>query len=205
MECPKPLLYHDDRWSIIITPDQLGCNRYLWSIYDQVMDSRILHVGTGASAVFHAFRNEAATIDGITIIPSEIDVAANLAKEYNKPYRIWNFNKYDRESFEEARVPCDYTFIIDNNLKQHACCNQHWRDYFQIIASHLAEGGRLITHTQGFCRYTRAQTEVEALTVEELEALCSAHPANLSLECRTDMKNRAGHYPVIIRRNEARG
>jgi hypothetical protein len=201
MPCDRPLLYKNDLWSIIITPDQLGCNRYLWSIYDQVVGARILHIGTGASTIFHAFRDEAERIDGITIVPSEIAVGANLAGCYKKEYRIWNFNKYDCASFDAFNVPRDYDFIVDNNLKQHACCNDHWREYFNTIASRLSPGGQLITHTQGFCRFTGVKTDVEALTVEELRDLCTMHPANLALECRSELKNRAAHYPVVIRRN----
>ncbi len=160
-----------------------------------------MHIGTGASAIFHAFREEAERIDGITIVPSEIEVGAKLATGYKKEYKIWDLNKYDCASFDALNVPKDYDFIIDNNLKQHACCNEHWREYFNTIASRLSPRGQLITHTQGFGRFTWVKTEVEALTVGELGDLCAQHPAHLALECRNELKNRAGHYPVVIRRN----
>ena len=201
MPCNKPLLYDNDLWSVIITPDQLGCNRYLWSIYDRVVGARILHIGIGASAIFHAFREEAEAIDGLTIVPSETKVAADLASRYKKEYRIWNFNKYDCANFEASGVPRGYDFIVDNNLKQHACCNQHWLEYFDTIGSRLSPGGQLITHTQGFGRFTWLKTEVEALTIDELQDLCTRHPANLSLECRSEMQNQKGHFPVVIKRD----
>ena len=199
MSCNKPRLYNNDLWSFKISPDQLGINRYLWSIYNDVVGSRILHVGIGASALFHAFREEAERIDGITIQQSEIDVGVRLSTHYIKNYRIWNLNKYDGPSFDAFEVPSDYDFIVDNNLKQHACCNEHWHEYFTRIASRLAPAGQLITHTKGFGRWIK--TEVEALTVEELRGLCAGHPLNLSLECRTDLQDRFADYPVIIRRN----
>lgn len=194
MSCDLPITYNDDTWSRIVSPDQEGCNAYLESIKPSLKNEKCLHVGIGTSSVLAKFHAVLDRIDGITVMDSEIEVANRLRPEYGLEYKIFKFNKYDAKNLK--LLSNNYSIIIDNNLKQHACCQQHWEQYFLTMLSKLSKHGRLITHTQGFAPHTN---RVGWLSLGELQMLMDGvfrRPYRMVLI--DDLINEAGHYPVVI-------
>lgn len=188
MSCSLDLTYNDDRWATIISPDQEGCNEYLQSIRTSLIGRRALHIGIGTSSVYRSFYDTFSLIDGITIMDSEIAVA----KQYpDFPYNIYKMNKYDALNIQS--LP-EYDVIIDNNLKQHACCQQHWEEFFVELLNHISLGGILLTHQQGYAPHIN---RVTFLTDKELEDLSGSQ---FDLTIVSNMKNAEQHCPVVLTR-----
>ena len=187
MSCQLELTYNDDRWATIVSPDQEGCNQYLEKVY--LTNKTALHIGIGNSSVYAKFGNVLSKLDGITIMESEILVAHSLVKTCR--YKLFKINKYNPDSI---LLLDNYDVIVDNNLKQHACCPFHWRVYFKNILTKLNPNGFLLTHTQGFAPHS---DKIDSLSVDELKYL--THGTNYPVTEKKDFKNEWGFYPVIIK------
>jgi cyclopropane fatty-acyl-phospholipid synthase-like methyltransferase len=195
MSCNLPLVYDDDTWASIVSPDQAGCNAYIRSRLEFFRGAKVLHVGTGTSSLLVEFHDVFDRLDGITIMQSEIDVASEVRKRYGKEYIVYSFNKYKTSAL--SLIDSDYDLIVDNNLKQHACCEEHWVQYFHAIVSKLSKGGMLLTHTQGFAPHT---DRVSWLSVEELQDLCDSRQGEFDLFSIFAMSNNSGHYPLVVKK-----
>lgn len=196
MNCDFHLTYNDDTWAKIVSPDQEGCNAYLQSIRSSLLGAKVLHVGTGNGSVLTQFHNILGQLDGITVMDSEMRVADKQRLLYDLEYKVYNFNKYDIRNFQI--LGNDYDIIIDNNLKQHACCNVHWIEYFHCLLRKITPSGKILTHTQGFAPHS---DRVDWLTISELETLLSEtiYQVHIVLE----LINNNGHPPVVIKAQHA--
>lgn len=192
MTCNLELIYNDDTWSKIVSPDQEAINQYLASNIEYLIDTSCLHVGIGTSSILKDFHSFFSRIEGITIMDSEIEVANNIRSLYELEYKVYKINKYNKLELSKLDT---YDYIIDNNPHQHACCNEHWQDYFTEILNHLSLTGVLITHTQGFCHHTG---KLPPLTIQDLQKLI---PSNWKVTTLEDSKNSYGHYPLLIGRD----
>ena len=56
-ECQLKVLYNDDLWSTIVSPDQQSINKYLESIKDLFIGKKALHIGIGTSTIFTKFKH----------------------------------------------------------------------------------------------------------------------------------------------------
>lgn len=193
MTCNLELTYNDDRWATIISPDQEGCNKYLHSIEDQLKGKDVLHVGIGNSSVYREFGHLFNSLLGITIMQSEWNVAERLIYESHPTkqciYSLSSINKYDPRSTESLDK---YDIIIDNNLKMHACCHEHWLGYWNCLNTILKVQGKIITHTQGFAPHT---DKITALSIEELKHI---NYKNLIITEHKELKNEYLHYPISL-------
>ena len=196
-EC-KPV-YNDDRWAEITSDDQIGCNLFVSHYKDMFVGKNVLHVGIGSSSMLIQFHHIFGRLDGITIMQSEIDKANLLRPKYGLEYRVYQIDKYNttRDEGKLDALTNDYHLIVDNNLKQHGCCERHWDSYMAQILSKLVPGGILLTHTQGFAPHTN---HVSALSIQELKIYGSEFDCKL-VEV-DDMKNHLGHYPVLLIKEE---
>lgn len=204
MSCELDLVYDDDRWATIISPDQEGCNEYLLGIKDKIKDAKVLHVGTGNSSVFTQFYSSFRELHGITIMDSEIQVAyeciLGVTLWESCTYNIFKVNKYDIEQMKQ--LDSDYDIIIDNNLKQHGCCQEHWEEYFHCLLGKLAINGFILTHSQGFAPHTN---RVTALTDTEMVGLISKSYDEYKTKSfyyrqHNFLHNESGKYPITITR-----
>lgn len=208
MTCNLPIVYDQPNWLPAIkadpehvTEDQQGCNQYLsWLMGSWKRDPapNILHVGVGTSSIYKQFGRRSDFITGVTVLAVESDLAHRLAVTASCPYIVLVCNKYNSEQLEavwRVRNPSrKFDYIVDNNLKQHACCQEHWEDYFRnLLFNFLEIGGSIITHTQGFAPHT---SRITALTIEELKRLSG--PCVEVIE-GTQFTNKHGHYPVEIK------
>jgi hypothetical protein len=194
MSCELDLVYDDDRWATIVSPDQDGCNDYLSTIKDSIIGAKILHVGIGNSSVYKMFQDVAGRIDGITIMDSEIEVAKDYI-HLPTQYVIHKFNKYDITQF---KTMWGFDFIIDNNLKQHACCQQHWEEYFTCILNKIHVSGMLITHEQGYVPHTDRITPLS--TDELLQLINKQSDKKFHTRQISKLKNSYDKCPVVIKR-----
>lgn len=193
--CSRPLVYNDDTWAFETSPDQIGCNEYLQALRSHLEGAKVLHIGIGNSSVLIQFHECFRQIDGITIMDSEIRVANGLRRLFSLEYVVHKFNKYDATYIH--KLATDYDVVIDNNLKQHACCQNHWVDYFYALLERLAPNGFLLTHTQGFAPHSN---RVLPLSTQELKVLCSKYSKRVfHVEPIELLVNSQHHYPVVIR------
>lgn len=191
MICSLKINYNseDIDYSTYTTEDQLGCNQYVDMIRNQLTGSHLLHVGVGTSSVYWMLQESNIAVDGITIVEKEIEVAEKLKEITKKPYCVFSFNKYDVKNFKDW--PTRYSCIVDNNLKQHACCEHHWKQYWYMLLSLLDEGGVIVTHEQGFGSENNLTT---SLTVDELMTLSPDHEVKEIKTIGTTW------HPVVIRK-----
>jgi len=192
--CSRPLVYNDDTWAFEASPDQLECNQFLQNLGPLLEGAKVLHVGIGNSSVLLQFHELFRQIDGITIMDSEIRVADGVRPLFDLDYQIYQFNKYDAANLQV--LGSDYDVIIDNNLKQHACCQNHWVDYFYGLLERLSPQGFVLTHTQGFAPHS---DRITPLSLPELETLCTRYPKHeFRVEQIQLLVNNEQHYPVVI-------
>lgn len=197
MTCDMPLVYNSDIWASTVSPDQLGIHEYIETL--NYPGAKLLHVGIGNSALFLQFGEGLCQVDGITIMDSEVKVAQEIAKKSSTPYVIYQFNKYDISQY--SVLAGRYHFIVDNNLKQHACCDQHWHEYFNLMLDMLTPRGQLLTHNLGFASHSNL---VDKLTIEELvELLNKRTDHKWKLSVIQKLANERGYSPVVIERSFA--
>src|SRR3990167_463239 len=170
MSCSLPIVYNDDRWSTIESLDQLGCDMQLARLleHDLKTEKTLLHVGIGISSTARLFDGVFSTIHGISVTDSELKMAREIAPLLSCNYEVIKMNKYNAESFNTPFLLDKYDYIIDNNLKQHACCEEHWTKYLYNLLKKMNESSVLITHTRGFSSHTNL---ICNLSIEELEVL----------------------------------
>lgn len=128
-----------DDWSEKVSPDE---DRIIkWCQKRSFLEKNILHVGFGSSKL--ASLIPAKQIDGITIIPEEIEKSKflNIAN-----YKTYLCNKY---SLFINKLPNKYDFIIDNNLFNFTDCDMCIFNYFHSLVSLLKDNGEIITDTGG--------------------------------------------------------
>ena len=196
-ECQLKVLYNDDLWSTIVSPDQQSINKYLESIKDLFIGKKALHIGIGTSTIFTKFNDIFSRIDGITVMDSEIDVAKQYIIPHQRgksEYVVHKFNKYNIKNFDF--LDSDYSVIIDNNLKHYGCCNHHWEEFYKCIIGKLKRGGILLTHTQGFVSHTN---KVTSLSIKELEKLSSNDYSIMAME---NFVNSEGYFPIVVKRKD---
>jgi len=194
-ECQLKVMYNDDLWSTIVSPDQQSINKYLERIKDLFIGKKALHIGIGTSTIFTKFNDIFSRIDGITVMDSEIDVAKQYIIPHQRgksEYVVHKFNKYNIKNFDF--LDSEYSVIIDNNLKHYACCNHHWEKFYKCIIGKLEMGGVLLTHTQGFAPHTN---NVTSLSIKELEKLSSK---DYSITVMENFVNSEGYFPVVVKR-----
>jgi cyclopropane fatty-acyl-phospholipid synthase-like methyltransferase len=201
MTCSLPIMYNDDTWATTTSPDQFECNRVLEELiypdgHPITNNISILHVGIGTSSTYQVFSGARGIkkVVGITIMDSEILVARENENIFKREYEIHKVNKYSIDQMESSIID-NFDFIIDNNMKQHACCDKHWRDYLAFIVDLLHENGVLITHTQGFQPHT---TNIGPLSLMEL---LQTLPSGFRVTARTQDKNEHGQFPILIQRS----
>jgi len=131
-------------------------------------------------------------IDGVTIIEEEIEKAAEARILYKKDYRVFDFNKYNIRNLNI--LDNDYDLIDDISLKHYACCDKHWREYFNAIIQRIAPGGILITHTQGFHKHS----SLPALDMTELEIVCKKAPRHIEISTIDTLNNKHNRCPVVL-------
>ena len=190
MTCNLPVTYNETKYANLISYAQIGCNNYIRSL--NLEDKKALHIGIGTSSILKYLRfiGVPCVIDGVTIIKEEMEVNLDyLDYGYNK---LWLINKYDPELF--AKIS-SYDMINDVNLKSSACCEDHWKNYFEKLLTVLKPGGILVTHTQGYPFLV--PSKLKELTTAELKSML---PEEYSLTEVTDLTNEYGHYPVVIKR-----
>jgi len=180
MTCNLELTYDpDDRstvpedYSVVITDDQIGCNLWLQSARDCWRGQNVLHIGVGNSSVYRLFADMDTVVDGISIAEREIEEAERLKEELEKPYCVFNFNKYDKKNWD--KWPNKYKVIVDNNLKQHACCEDHWKDYYRAMIDLLEPGGFIVTHEQGFGSHKNKTTSLSIQELKDLAPDCEVY------------------------------
>src|SRR3990167_11220299 len=170
MSCSLPIVYNDDRWSTIESLDQLGCDMQLARLleHDLKTEKTLLHVGIGISSTARLFDGVFSIIHGISVTDSELKMAREIAPLLSCNYEVIKMNKYNAESFNTPFLLDKYDYIIDNNLKQHACCQEHWINYFNNLLNKMTKDSYLITHNRGFSSHTNL---VQDLCIGELEVL----------------------------------
>lgn len=103
--------------------------------------ARVLHVGVGSSALARRFAARVAWVEGITVVPGEVDVAPALPN-----YRVSLLNKY-APALGGLEGP--FHLVVDNNPGSFACCRRHFTAMMDAYAALLAPSGRLVTHRRG--------------------------------------------------------
>ena len=79
-------------------------------------------------------------------------------------YTCYLINKY---KLEELSVLGEYDVIIDNNINQYACCDEHYMDYFNwILDSVASRNGEIITHIAGYYQHTTEDLDKLASRVQ---------------------------------------
>lgn len=188
MTCNLPAPYDETKYAQLTSYAQLDCNQYLKTIQEEFKDKRALHVGIGNSSLFREFGQIFKEIVGITVVNAEIEAA--------KGYEVYKINKHDIKQLEKIHGKFDY--IDDIGLKQYACCEEHWNQYFISIMDKLNPKGILITHSQGFVR--GGDYVIEELTMKELREMVSKLDYKCEIIEIKEMTNRFGCYPVIIKK-----
>ena len=166
-ECDLSATYDMPDWAVKITLAEQECVEYAKTILGD-NNKVALSVGTGASHLYSELYPQFQSIDGITIIDEEINVAQLKERQYNIPYRILKNNKYDVGVINAVLAP-EYGLIVDVNLKMYGCCQHHWEEYFRYIVSKLASDGILLSHSTGFGCYAGFRTG--ELSLDELSSL----------------------------------
>jgi hypothetical protein len=123
---------------------------------------KVLHVGVGNSGLAKRFASRLAAIDGITIQPSELELARQLGLGN---YRVLLANKYAPDSRE--RLGSRYHFIVDNNPSAFACCRQHFFTMLRNYRRMLWPGGRLLSDRWGLERTVTENDPRWALTWDD--------------------------------------
>lgn len=125
-------------WTGQASADQRRMIRYLRSI--DLKGRRLLHVGTGDSALGIACAQTALAVDTTSISPLEIDKANGLGLAN---YRGFLCNKYLTDELLKL-AGRQYDLIIDNNLASFACCRLHFLELMRAYLAMLAPGGSVL-------------------------------------------------------------
>lgn len=144
------------------SPDQRDLNEALGELVSA--ESRILHVGVGASGLAVRWAGSVRRIDGLTLLEPEARYAVALGLP---GYEVAIADKY-----RSLPVSGPYELIVDNNLSSFSCCRSHFREMFAGYVRLLAPDGVILTHTRGL---TYAARGGFGMTVEELGALAGEH------------------------------
>jgi len=133
------LAYMD--WSVEeTTPDQRRVENVLAGFVNS--GSRVLHVGMGNSRLAVRFAPLVEEIVGMTVTPSELQLAQSLAIGNYRPL-LWN--KYCEWHDEGAK----FDAIVDNNPSTYACCFHHMMKMFAWYVSSLDQEGAILTDVAG--------------------------------------------------------
>lgn len=138
---------HDQpRWtdysSASTTVDQQGIEAVLDRM--DLASARLLHVGVGNSSLARRFARRLSHIVGITISPNEQRRAEQLGY---RNYTALLLNKYSPQT--RSVLPCEFRYIVDNNLASFACCKYHFFVMMDTYLSKLAIGGCIMTDKRG--------------------------------------------------------
>jgi hypothetical protein len=123
------------------TPDQGRMERYI-DRHD-MRQKRILHIGVGNSGLATRLHRRAKEIVGTTIDEPEMELGEALGFPN---YQVVMHNKF---SGQDEIVPGKFDFILDNNPTSPCCCIRHLAVLFDFYVAKLANGGQLVTDTQG--------------------------------------------------------
>ena len=175
MSCHLKPTYDNDIWASKTTQAEEDCVEWVKNnIHLLPNQSKLLDIGIGTSHCYKELCTLFQEIHGITVMESEIVEALKLGY-LGADYRVRIANKHNSNQFVQ-QVDCDYSAIIDVNLKMFTCCEQHWLDYFHTLLMLLAPGGYIVSSTAGFGQYNSpvyGGIMGETLTIEELTNLAS--------------------------------
>tara|TARA_B100000963_G_C22563994_1_gene642761 strand:- start:203 stop:874 length:672 start_codon:yes stop_codon:yes gene_type:complete len=125
-------------------------------------NKNLLHIGVGNSHIAQNLKNYSC-IDGITISNNELKNAHNLNISN---YNIYLKNKYSSGDLLKNRIGF-YDFIIDNNLKSFACCNNAFEDLISKYKNYLKNNGSIISSLRGM-RWSRIVKPVYSFSFKKL-------------------------------------
>ena len=108
------------------------------------LKKNFLHIGIGNSFLALNLKNYN-QIDGVSISNNEI-VKANNLKISN--YKVYLKNKYSSGDLILDKINF-YDFIIDNNLKSFACCDNAFEDLIKKYKKYLKKDGSIISSFRG--------------------------------------------------------